>query len=226
MDKLRKPLLIIAMFVALVIVLVDAGSATHIGVSGAEGFDGPKPGKGIPYLALIDGLIFYTTALLGTALIIPEAIQGRVQGVLSLIVGVVMLIVSFVLAIAALLLLLLMLMLLMAPPFGTIAYFALYSDFDTDTARIALGAIMTLKFIFVICLLFAHQRFLQNKGLVLIICCSLLANLIIGFLHGLVPGFLVSITDTLAAIIIAVIALIWAIFFIVGSIASIFRAIV
>jgi hypothetical protein len=50
---------------------------------------------------------------------------------------------------------------------------------------------------------------LQNKGLVLIIVCSLLANLSVSFLHGLVPSVLVSITDGIAGIILLILAAIW-----------------
>src|SRR6202022_2679024 len=41
----------------------------------------PRPGLAIPYLALLDGLLLFTVVLMGTALIIPENIQGRLQGV-------------------------------------------------------------------------------------------------------------------------------------------------
>ena len=84
---------------------------------------------------------------------------------------------------------------------------------------------MTLKFGFIVCLILAHQRFLQNKGLVLIVLTSLLANLIIGFLHNFVPGPLVSITDAIGAIIVGILAVIWAIVLLIFSIISIIKAI-
>ncbi len=82
---------------------------------------------------------------------------------------------------------------------------------------------MIFKLAFAILLVFAHQRFLQNKGLVLIILTSLLATIIVSFLHGLVPRFLVSITDDIAAIVVAILAAIWALFFLIGSIPSIIK---
>jgi len=85
---------------------------------------------------------------------------------------------------------------------------------------------MTLKIVFAICLVLAHQRFLQNKGLDLIIITSLVANLIIAFLHGLVPGFLVSITDTGAAIVVGVLAAIWTVVYLVGGVISVVKVIV
>ena len=54
---------------------------------------------------------------------------------------------------------------------------------------------------------------------------SLLANVIVSFLHGLVPSVLVSITDAIAAIIVAILALIWAIVLLVFSVVSIVKAI-
>ena len=69
-------------------------------------------------------------------------------------------------------------------------------------AGVLLGLIMTLKFGFAGCLAFAHQGFLKMKGLVLIVLTSMLAGIIVSFLHGLVPGILVSITDAIAAIIV------------------------
>ena len=74
-------------------------------------------------------------------------------------------------------------------------------------------------------LLDAHPRFLQNKGLVLLFLTSLLGGLIVSFLHGFVPVILVSITDGVAAIIIAILAIIWCIFFLIGAIVSIFRSV-
>ena len=85
---------------------------------------------------------------------------------------------------------------------------------------------MFLKVAFAVVLVLAQQRFLQNKGFVLIIVTSLIANIVIGFLHGLVPVILVSITDAVAAIIVLVLALIWAVFLLIGSIPAIVKAVV
>jgi hypothetical protein len=228
MDAIRKPLLIIAIVAALLVVLLETGSAAKVGVQGdaSAQFEGAQPGKGIPYLALLDSLVLYTALLLGAALVLPEAIQGRLQGIVSLLVGIVALIGSILLALGAFELLTLMLSMLVAVPFGTLAYLAAFGNFDKQSAAIALSMIMTCKFVFVGCLVFAHQRFLQNKGLVIIIFCSLLVNLLLAFLHGFVPGFLVSITDTIGALIIAILAAIWALVFLLGSISSVVKAIV
>jgi hypothetical protein len=88
---------------------------------------------------------------------------------------------------------------------------------------VAFGLLMTLKLAAGICLVLAHPRFLQNKGLVLLLLTSLLANAVVAFLHGLVPIILVSITDAIGAIIVAVLALIWAVVLLVGALVSILK---
>ncbi len=227
MGTIRKPFLFVAIFAALLVVLLETGSAAKIGLHSHASvqFDGPQPGKGIPYLALLDGLVLYTALLLGASVVVPDRIQGRVQGIVSLIVGLLTLLTAILLALGALELLALMLSLLVAAPFGTIVYLAMFGDFDTKSAAIVLSLIMTCKLAFAGCLVFAHQRFLQNKGLVVIIVFSLLTNVLIAFLHGMVPGFLVSITDTVGALVLAVIAAIWGLVFLLGSISSVFKAV-
>jgi hypothetical protein len=143
----------------------------------------------------------------------------------TLIVSLLLAILSFILILAAVATLIEMVTLLVAVPFGTIAYLIIFGSFDRQGAAVALGLIMTLKLVFSGCLVLAQQRFLENKGLVLFILTSLLATLIIGFLYGLVPLFLVSITDAIAAIVVGILALLWAIWFLLRSLPAIIKAI-
>jgi hypothetical protein len=131
---------------------------------------------------------------------------------------------TIVAIITCLIALIIMVTLLLAPIFGTIAYVAIYGHFDRGAASATLSLIMALKIGFVVCLLLAHQRFLQNKGLIVITLISLLCNIIISFLHGFVPLLLVSITDAIGAIIVAIIALIWTIFIFVFAVIAIIKA--
>lgn len=183
------------------------------------------PGIGAPYLALLDGLVLYTALLMGLSLLLPESFHGRVQGIVTLIVSLLALIADFVLFFGALGLLLVMVGLFVAAPFGTIAYLAVWGFFDRAGASAVLTLGMTLKLCFAFCLVFAHPRFLQNKGLVLLVLTSLLATVIVTFLHGLVPVILVSITDAVAALVVVVLAAIWAVFLLVGAVISIAKAI-
>ncbi len=187
--------------------------------------DNPTPpGLGISSLAWLDGLLLFTVTLMGTALLIPERVQGRLQGVLTLIVAIVVLLGSLATIFGALGKLLLMVSLFMAAPFGTLTYMAIYGFFPKGAAAGALALLMLCKLVFLAALFFAHQRFLQNKGLMLLVVTSLLANFIVSLLHGLVPGFLANITDSIAAIVAAVLALIWAVVFLISSLISIVKA--
>lgn len=84
---------------------------------------------------------------------------------------------------------------------------------------------MLLKVGFAISLILAQQRFLQSKGLVLLMLTSLLGTVIASLLLGIVPGILVSITDAIGAILIGIIAIIWGIFLLVGAIVSLIKSI-
>jgi hypothetical protein len=81
--------------------------------------------------------------------------------------------------------------------FSTIVYLIIFGFFDRTGANVTLSLLMMLKLAFAACLILAHQRFIQNKGLEMIILTSLAANIIVSFLYGLVPAPLVSITDAM-----------------------------
>lgn len=186
--------------------------------------DEKPPGRGIPYLALLDALLLFTVALMGMSLLVRERIQARVQGVATLVVSVLVILGGIGMILAAIAALILMVSLLLAVPFGTLAYLAVYGSFNRSGASAALGLLMVLKIAFAACLLLSQERFLQNKGLVALILTSLAGNVVISFLQGLVPGFLVSITDDVAAIVVAILAVLWAIFLLIGSLGSIVKA--
>lgn len=183
------------------------------------------PGMGVPALALLDAIVLFTVALMGLALLVPERLQGRVQGIATLIFSLLLIGLAIRQILVALSLLILMLALLLSIPFGSLIYLIVFASFNRAGADIALSVIMLLKFGFAGSLLFAQQRFLQSKGLVLLVLTSLLGTVIVGFLLGIVPGFLVSITDAIAAIIIGVIAVIWGVILLVGSIIAIIKII-
>jgi hypothetical protein len=249
MDKLRRPFFIASLVCLVLVVLVELGSSVFLPtrapdrqtleaairdegaqddvdiqeVLAVQRENPPTPGLGIPYLALLDALLLLTLGLMGASLIIPERVHGRVQGVVTLVGAVVALLAGLAMLFAAIGLLFLMAGLFTAAPFGTIAYLAVWGFFNRPGAGGTLGLIMLLKVVAAVCLPLAHLRFLQNKGLVLLVLTSLLATAIVGFLHGLVPIVLVSITDALGAIIVAVLALIWAVVLLIGSLVSIVK---
>lgn len=230
LDDLRKPFFFIALVLIGVALLVELGSQWLVGVPDPTGsaatLDVPHPGYGIRSLALLDVLVIFSVGLMGLSMLLPERIHGRLQGIATLVVAILVLLAALVLLYAGIALASLMVTLLLSPIFGTIAYFVGFADFDRAGAAVTLGLLMLLKLGFAVCLMLAHQRFLQNKGLVLIVASTLVAGLLISFLHGFVPGFLVSITDVVGAIVVGIVSLIWAIVFLIGSLVSIVKAVV
>ncbi len=255
MDGLRKPLFWIAAALAFVVVLIDVGADSLLGkiqattaqldsmveqnVSDDDDVDkddlkhevrrmnakADPPGIGIKYLALVDGLLLYAMILMGLSLLLTQGLSGKLQVVLSFIVSIVTIIGSFVMLLVALELLLLMVGLFLAAPFGTIAYLALFGFFNRGGAAATLGLTLTLKLVSGGLLVFAHPTFLKNKGLVILFLMTVVAGLLLAFLHGFVPIILVSITDALGALITSVLALIWALFMLIFAIVAVIKGI-
>jgi len=226
MDRLRLPFFIIAMVLIALVTLGEAGSAAFLKDHSSElgVLGGSAPGWGIPTMALIDGLIFFAVGLMGVSMILSKGLHAKLQGILTLIVSILLLLGCIVMGLAIFALLLLMVGLLLAPIFGTAAYLVVYGHFETGAAAATLSILMVLKIAFAILLILAHQRFLQNKGLVLLILTTLLAQIITSFLQGFPPGILVSITDAIAGLITVILSALWSIFFLIGSIISVVKA--
>jgi|KBSSwiStaDraftv2_1062776.scaffolds.fasta_scaffold284941_1 hypothetical protein len=243
MERLRTPFFIVAMVAAGLAVLVELGATYLVGggpadpgqlaqqVAGlgvdvpAGGQVGQPPGIAIPYLALIDVIVVFTVALMGAGMVVPDRLHGRLQGIITLIGAIILIITAIVLVFVALGELILMVTLLLAFPFGTIAYLIIWGSFPRGEAAVILSLLMFLKLVFAGMLVAAQQRFIQNKGLVALVITTLVANLVVAFLHGIVPGILVSITDAIAAIVLAIVAIIWGLVLAIGSIPSIVNAI-
>jgi hypothetical protein len=217
--ELRKIPLIIALALVVVCVLLELGSAAFLHGGGDD-----PPGIGIPYLALVDGIFAYSLALMVLALVLPMNIQAKLQGIVSVILMFFLALGTIVLIFVALAKLLLMVGLFFAFPFGTAAYMGLWGSFPRGAAIAILSLLMLLKIVASICLPIAHQRFLNDKGLILLVATSLVATIVVSFLHGIVPVPLVHITDALAAIIVGILALIWAVVVLIGSIIAVFYA--
>lgn len=243
MERLRTPLFITALILIAMAFLAEIGSVLLSGGDlpgdtsenlkkmadelGTELGDPPgtPPGIGIRYMAFVDGLLLFVVALQALALVISGRVHGRIRGIIGLIVSLQVLVGSFVAIFVAIAKLMIMIGLLVAFPFGTIIYFVVYGFFSRGQASIVLSLLMSLKLAFAVLLVLAHQRFLKIKSLVLLTLTSLVCNIVISFLHALVPFFLVSITDCVAAIICAILALIWSIYFLVVSIVGIVKGI-
>ncbi|MEV6692005.1 hypothetical protein AB0M35_11125 [Micromonospora sp. NPDC051196] len=242
MGALRRPFLLLAMLALVLAVGVEvgaglllggsdagpalAGSAADLGVEVADVSGVSEPsGRGTSYLALVDAAALWTTGLFCLGLVLPERIHGRVQGIATLIFSIVLIIVAFLALVIAFVELSIMVSLFLAPPFGTLAYLALWGFFPVGDAAVLLGLVLLLKLAWAGLLLLAQPKFIQNKGLVLLIGTSLLCTVVLEFLHRLVPVILVSILDDLGALVFAVIAIIWALVLLIGAIPAIVKAI-
>ena len=210
LDTLRKPFLVIAAILLFIAEIVEAGFHTGFGVTGT---------------AELDVLLALALTLMVLPLIIPESIHGRVQGIITFIVAVLDGLAAFTLIFAAFAALMAMISMIMAMPFGPALYLVVFGHFARDGATKIMTLSMLLKLFFAGFLIVAQQKFLENKGLVMLIVTALLANIIVTFLHGLVPGILVSITDAIAGIIVGILALLWAIWFALRSIPAVVKAI-
>jgi len=188
--------------------------------------DDSAPGVGIRALILVDVILVYSIAIIAIDMAPSfRALSGRIQGIVTLILSIVIIIITIASIFAAISLLMLMLSLLMSPPFGTIAYFAIWGDFDKATARAILSLSMFLKIVGAGAMVFSNPSFLKNTGFMLLMISSLAATFVLGLLHAFPPSFLVSITDTIGAIVAGIIALIWGVRFLIGAIFAIIRAI-
>jgi len=185
----------------------------------------PRPGYAISTLIAFDGMAFLGLFWMGAGLVISRRLVGRVQGIVSLIVSLVTIVIGILAVVLLVTLLLVMLGLLLAPPFGTLAYLAIWGFFARGPAAATLGLLLFLKIAAAVLLLLAQQSFIKNKSLVVLIGLSLLLTVLISFLHGFPPGILVSITDVIAALIVLVVAIIWSILVLIGAIVAIVKAI-
>ena len=225
MDKLRIPFFAAALFVLLLAVLVEFAAAEPLARLTAGQLGTKTPGIAINYLALLDALILYTLVWMALGLIFPRAITGRAQGIVTLVLSFFALLGTIVLIFAAFALLMVMIGLLLAIPFGTIAYFAAWGHFAVKAAGATLGLAMLLKLAFCVLLVLAHQQFLQNKGLVILVAVSLGLTWVTNFVQAFLPGFLVSIGDALVALIVGVVAAIWLLLLLITSIVATIKAI-
>ncbi len=229
MENLRRPFLIAAAVLLGIAFLAEAGRGLWVApvspaaLQSARQVDAPTPGFGVPYVAQLDILLVFTVGLILLGVWMPERVQGKLQGIATLVVSFLVLLASIRAIIAALVALILMVTLLMSPIFGTIAYVSLYSRFDVSGAKFTLGMTMILKLVFAALLVLAHQRFLQNKSLVFVIVISLVSSFLVQFLIDFPPRFLASITDALGGLIVAIITALISIFYLVLAIVSVVR---
>ncbi|MFC3502638.1 hypothetical protein ACFOOK_16895 [Micromonospora krabiensis] len=242
MGELRKPFLLLAMLAIVLAVGVELGAglltgggdaaaalrdsadALDVELGDVAGVSEPS-GRGTGYLALVDAVAVWSTGLYCLSLVLPDRLHGRVQGVATLIFSIVLVVVSLIALVVAFVELSVMVSLFLAAPFGTLAYLALWGFFPVGDATLLLGLALLLKLAWAALLILAQPRFLQNKGLVLLTLTTLLCTVLLEFLHRLVPVILVSILDDVGALVFAVVAIVWGLVLLIGSIPAIVKAV-
>lgn len=222
---LRLPLFLAAGVCLLLALLLEYAAADVLEMLDAEWFSRETPGIAINYLAIFDALLFYAFVWMVLPLVLTKKVTGRAQGIITLLLSLLGLFGTFLLAMAALALLVLMIALLVAVPFGTIAYFAAWGDFARGTAAATLALAMLLKLAYLVLAVLAHRGFLKMKGFLVTIGVSLGLTWAVGFIHAFVPLPLVSIGDALAALVIAIVAIIWLVLLLIGSLIATIKAI-
>lgn len=224
MDRLRLPFFVAALCLIVLVILCEAAATDLLLRLTQDRLDPETPGLAIRYLAILDGLLAYTSIVMALGLT-NRAVVGRVQGLATAVLSFLALLATIALIFLAFILTTVMVTLLVAVPFGTLAYLAAWGHFATGAAAATLSLIMLLKVAFCICLVLAHQGFLKNKGLIVLAAASLGATWLVGFLHAFPPGFLVSIADALGALVIAVVGAVWLLVLLIGSILAIVTAV-
>lgn len=190
------------------------------------GTEGARPGIGIRSVGLLNLLLAYALVLMILDNVpVWRRLAPKAQGVVTLILTFLGLLAAVLAIFAAIQFLLMMVALLFAPPFGTAAYFALWGRFDTDASRAFLAAVMALQMIGMITVLVVNPTLLKNIWLVLLAGTVLLMTVLLGLLHALPPSFLVSITDAIGAVVAGILTAIWMLFFLIGSLFAIVRAV-
>ena len=204
----RLPL-ILAFAAILVAVAAELGSRWI----GAE----TPPGLALPALALVDGLLAWTGLLLASATVLSQDWHSRLRILLTILLCLVLLLGAVVMIRAAFGKLMLMVSLILAVPFGPIAYAALFGRFETAGVMAALSVATLARASFLGLLLLASWRYLGNRTLVLLTATGFLGGLVISATFAFLPGVLHSIGDAVCAILLGIIAFVWALVLLVRS---------
>jgi len=217
---MKKPLAIIAVVALLLATLVEAGSA----IAQSLGVTSDPPGVAILTLVAVDIALLLRFALTTFGTLVSGSVQGKIDGLATLVAGILLILFGITTALIALGMLMMMLGLVLAAPFGTLIYMGLFGSFATGAASALLSLAMLLKLGAMAAFAFWNIHVLRSKSTVLLALTSLLSSALISILHGIVPRFLVSITDAIAAIIIGIICIVWGIVLALLGVPAVFRA--
>ncbi len=209
LERTRFGLFVLGLVCTGCALLVELGSRPIL-ARGLGAPDDRNPGLGILYVGVFDLLLGYTLFLLASEFVPGwRALLARVQAVATFLLSLVAVLAGLLMAWAALTLLSLMLALLLSLPFGPGIYALAWGTFPTGISRLLLGLTMNLKLGGLLLIVLAQPTLLRNRGLVLLAATSLGATALVGLLHAWPAGFLVSLTDAVAALLVALAFILW-----------------
>lgn len=210
MIPLRKPFLLLAVIAVAFAFVIEAFSPSI-----------ENAGHGLAALAIFDALLLLTLGLIAAPMVVSQEAVGRLQGVLSFVVAcLTMGLATTALFEAAVLLYLKIVLLALVIPYALI-----WSDFPVDVAGGISAVLLLLKVAAAVCLVLAHASFLTNKGLVALLGFSVGLTMLVSFLLTSPPPLLASIGDTIASIVVLIVALLWAVVFALASLPAVKKAI-
>lgn len=222
MASVRTPFFVLAVLTMTLVVAFELATLAFLRTAVVG--DESAPGLGGPYLALLDGILLWTTLVFTMGYFPLKEVTSRVATIIGLILAFFGMIGAFFMILFSFTALMLMVGLLLAAPFGTIAYLAAFGDFPKSEAVAALSFIMLLKLLFLVFLALTDLGYLKAKGLMILLGISILATWLTSFLIALPPSFLSAITDTVGALITSVIGFVWLIVIFIFAIVGVFKA--
>ena len=218
---IKIPLLLTGIACLVVGALLAGGTGVKLWLGSDEGV----PGIGLMTLFFFNVLVIFSFATLALQVMGFGAFTGRVQFLTSLILAILCIFIGIGLIIGAFTLLSVMLALLLSVPFGTIVYMALFGLFDTETSRAIVGMVMLFQLVGLALVALAAPGILKNVRLMLLSIVSVLFAFGLGYVHAVLPNFLVSIGDTIAAIIFGIVGTLWFVLLLIDGIASLVRTV-
>jgi hypothetical protein len=223
-----RKLLVISSLVLLVIALAVESGSSWIGeaISRWRGESTPDPtGIAIPIAVAIDVALLARIGLTAFGNVISGWWQGKLDGLVTLIVGLVLMCAGIAAAVAAFGALMLMLGLFFSVPFGTAIYMAIFGGFARSEASGLLSLVMIFKIVSLVLFVLWNVRVVKSFGMVLLAASSLLVTALISLLHGIVPLPFVSITDAIGAIVVGIVTVIWGIVLLILGLIAFINAI-
>ncbi len=182
-------------------ILVELASIAVLGTAAPAGFNPPTPGFGIRYLAILDLLLAWRVATMALGLILPRADPGppsrASSGLILSLLGLLAAIVLIFLALGALILMVSLLLAVASAPSPISPSWGHFPEDRGADHPVAGHAVQARPSASAWCC--AHQRSLQNKGLVILAAVSLGATWVMAFLHSFPPGLSWSASPTSSA---------------------------